>query len=94
MINTLKLNAMSLHYISDNLGNKTAVVIPINQWQKIHQKFEGIANEISVSEEELTPAAFNQWITNAEQSADLTLEEFKDKWKEKKATLKNHILKC
>jgi hypothetical protein len=31
---------MSLQYISDNNGNKTAVIISISDWNKIPQKYK------------------------------------------------------
>lgn len=36
---------MSLQYISDVSGNTTGVYIPINEWNKLQEKFKGIENE-------------------------------------------------
>ena len=33
---------MSLQYISDDLGNHTAVIIPINEWNEITAKHEDL----------------------------------------------------
>jgi hypothetical protein len=31
---------MNLHYISDNLGNKTAVIIPISDWDLLTKQYK------------------------------------------------------
>jgi hypothetical protein len=33
---------MSLQYISDNSGHTTAVIIPIDEWNEIRNKYPGI----------------------------------------------------
>lgn len=35
---------MELQYISDNEGNPTAVIIPINEWNSITQKHKDLEN--------------------------------------------------
>jgi hypothetical protein len=35
---------MNLHYITDNKGNKTDVVIPINDWEQLKARFEELEN--------------------------------------------------
>jgi len=42
---------MSVQYISDNLGNHTAVIIPIEEWEKLTTKY----SELSVLEEYVIP---------------------------------------
>jgi hypothetical protein len=37
---------MNIQYLSDNFGNKTAVVIPINEWEIITEKHKDLENEI------------------------------------------------
>lgn len=41
---------MTLQYLSDNFGNRTAVVIPINEWNKITTKYNDldIAEDLSI----------------------------------------------
>ena len=82
---------MNLQYISDKSGNKTAVVVPIDQWKQILQKFKGIERELGVSNDKLTVEEFEQWIENAEKSNNMSLEEFNAKWEQKKLELKNLI---
>lgn len=82
---------MNLQYISDKSGNKTAVVVPIDQWKKILQKFKGIERELGVSNDKLTVEEFEKWIENAEKSNNMSLEEFNAKWEQKKLELKNLI---
>ena len=36
---------MNLQYISDSKGNTTGVYIPINEWNALKEKYEGIENE-------------------------------------------------
>ena len=33
---------MSLQYISDTVGKKTAVIIPIEEWDELKEKYPGI----------------------------------------------------
>jgi len=33
---------MALQYISDNVGNKTAVIIPIEEWNQLKERYPGI----------------------------------------------------
>ncbi|MEO7308955.1 MAG: hypothetical protein ABIX01_01045 [Chitinophagaceae bacterium] len=35
-------NKMPLQYISDNAGNHTAVLIPINEWELLTRKYEDL----------------------------------------------------
>jgi hypothetical protein len=37
---------MNLQYISDSNGKTTGVFIPINEWNMLKSKFEGLENEI------------------------------------------------
>ena len=37
---------MNLQYLSDNFGNKTAVVIPIVDWKKITQKYKELETDV------------------------------------------------
>jgi hypothetical protein len=37
---------MNLQYISDSNGKTTGVFIPINEWNLLKSKFEGLENEI------------------------------------------------
>jgi hypothetical protein len=34
---------MSVQYISDNLGNHTAVIIPIEEWEKLTTKYSELS---------------------------------------------------
>lgn len=79
---------MSLQYISDNLGNKTAVVVPIEDWEKIPKKYRASQEEElkRMSQEE-----FLQWIGDAEKSPSMSLETFNEKWEKKKQQLQNLI---
>lgn len=38
---------MNIQYISDNQGNKTAVVIPISDWNKLTKKYIELENEVA-----------------------------------------------
>jgi hypothetical protein len=75
---------MSIQYISDNLGNKTAVIIPIEDWEKIPNKYKEQLDEPNL---EMSPADFMEWIENAEKSSTLPLEELNAKWEKKKKEL-------
>lgn len=75
---------MTVQYISDNLGNKTAVIIPIEDWEKIPNKYKEQLNEPDL---EMSPADFMDWIENAEKSPTLPLEELNAKWENKKQEL-------
>ncbi|MCH4828445.1 MULTISPECIES: hypothetical protein [Flavobacterium] len=35
-----------MHYISDNQGNKTAVVIPISDWNKLTKKYIELESDV------------------------------------------------
>lgn len=35
---------MSVQYISDNLGNHTAVIIPIEEWEKLTTKYTELSD--------------------------------------------------
>ncbi|MFK7004710.1 hypothetical protein BWK63_13600 [Flavobacterium covae] len=35
-----------MHYISDNQGNKTAVVIPISDWNKLIKKYIELESDV------------------------------------------------
>ena len=35
---------MSVQYISDNLGNHTAVIIPIEEWEKLTTKYSELSD--------------------------------------------------
>ncbi len=38
---------MNIQYLSDNLGNKTAVLIPINEWEIITEKHKNLEQEVN-----------------------------------------------
>ena len=79
---------MSIQYISDNLGNKTAVIIPIEDWEKIPNKYKEQLDEPNL---EMSPADFMEWIENAEKSPTISLEEFNNKWEQKKQQIQKLI---
>ena len=83
---------MNLQYISDNSGNKTAVVIPIEQWEKIPKKYKNLTfdNDYNL-EQQMSQNEFVQWIDDAEKSANMTLEEFNTKWELKKKRIQSLI---
>jgi hypothetical protein len=95
---------MAIQYLSDNLGNKTAVVIPIQDWQNITKKYNDLENVLTPAnsnlknnnknslEEELTPEAFLNWIEAAEKSPKMSLETFNLKWEQKKEAIQKLIL--
>ena len=91
---------MAIQYLSDNLGNKTAVVIPINDWQNItaqHKDLEfffnnSMSNINLLLEKELSPKEFLNWIEVAEKSPKMSLETFNLKWEQKKAEIQKLIL--
>lgn len=83
---------MNLQYLSDELGKKTAVVIPIEDWEKITKKFgdlEDFSNDFQ--EKKMSGKEFENWIDEAEATENLTLEEFQSLWKKKEKELKNLI---
>ena len=82
---------MSVQYISDNLGNKTAVVIPITQWRRILHKYKGVEKEVEEPIAEMSQEEFVQWIADAEKSPTMSLETFNEKWEQKKQQLQNLI---
>ena len=83
---------MNLQYISDNSGNKTAVVIPIEHWKKIPKKYKNLTfdNDYNL-EQQMSQNEFVQWIDDAEKSANMTLEEFNTKWELKKKRIQSLI---
>lgn len=82
---------MNVQYISDNFGNKTAVVIPIEHWNKILQKYKGFEKEVEEPFAEMSEEEFLQWIENAEKSPTMSLETFNEKWEKKKQQLQSLI---
>lgn len=82
---------MNIQYISDNLGNKTAVVIPITQWEKILKKYKGVEKEVEEPIAKMSQEEFLQWIANAEKSPSMSLETFNEKWEQKKQQLQSLI---
>jgi|688.fasta_scaffold1286580_2 hypothetical protein len=72
---------MNFQYISDKLGNKTAVIIPINYWEKIPKEFKEQFNE---PYSEMSSDEFLEWIENAEKSPTISLKDFNNKWEQKK----------
>lgn len=36
---------MNLQYVHDNKGNATAVIIPIDEWQSLKEKYKGLQEE-------------------------------------------------
>lgn len=95
---------MAIQYLSDNLGNKMAVVIPIQDWQNITKKYSDLenifnpsdanfkSNNKNILEEKLTPEAFLNWIEAAEKSPKMSLETFNLKWEQRKAEVQKLIL--
>jgi hypothetical protein len=82
---------MNVQYISDNLGNKTAVIIPINEWEKIPKKYRDTKKEEDPFSKEMTQEEFVQWIEDAEKSPTMSLEEFNAKWEQKKQQIRKLI---
>ena len=41
---------MNLQYISDDKGNRTAVVIPIDKWNLLTKKYKKLDNEIVIKD--------------------------------------------
>ena len=41
---------MNLQYISDDKGNRTAVVIPIDKWNLLTKKYKNLDNEIVIKD--------------------------------------------
>ena len=82
---------MSEQYISDNLGNKTAVVIPITQWEKILKKYKGVEKEVEEPFEEMSQEEFLQWIDDAEKSQTMSLETFNEKGEQEVQKIKSLI---
>lgn len=56
---------------------------------KIYIDYEN--EEDAEMEKEMSPGEFEQWIENAEDSTNMSLEVFTKKWEQKKAQLKSHI---
>lgn len=50
---------MNLQYISDKLGNKTAVIIPINYWEKIPNEYK---EQFKEPYSEMSHNEFMEWI--------------------------------
>ena len=67
---------MNVQYISDNLGNKTAVVVSIEDWGKIPKKYRVSQEEEPLKK--LSQEEFVQWIADAEKSPSMSLETFKN----------------
>lgn len=42
---------MNLQYISDDKGNTTSVIIPINEWDSLKRKYKGIEEDIDEAPE-------------------------------------------
>lgn len=36
----------TIQFLSDNHGNRTAVVIPISDWNKLTEKYTGLENDV------------------------------------------------
>jgi hypothetical protein len=49
---------MDLQYIHDNKGNTTGVIIPIEEWQMLKEKYDGL------QEEELSKPDIPAWQQN------------------------------
>ena len=80
---------MSLQYISDNNGNKTAVIISISDWNKIPQKYkEKIIEPIS----EISQSELKEWLIDAEKSPNISIETFNKKWEKKKKEIQKLIV--
>lgn len=79
---------MNLQYISDKLGNKTAVIIPINYWEKIPNEYKEQFNE---PYSEMSHNEFMEWIENSEKSPTISLIDFNNKWEQKKQQIQKLI---
>ena len=81
---------MNFQYISDNSGNKTAVVIPISVWENIPEKYKNLEIDSDFNpSQNLTSIEFINWVNDAEKSADMTFEEYNAKWKLKRANIQS-----
>ena len=81
---------INLQYISDQLGNKTAVVIPIDIWEKIPEQYRNLkAIDNQDSDKKMSQEEFLQWIEDAEQSPTMSLETFNEKWELKRKQIQN-----
>ncbi len=58
---------MSLQYIKDNQGNPTGVFIPIQEWEMLTEKFDGIEGEL----EEMSNKEILQGVQEAVQEINL-----------------------
>lgn len=38
----------SLQYITDDLGNKTSVIIPYSDWEKFNERYRKLLNKIQI----------------------------------------------
>ncbi len=58
---------MSLQYINDNQGNPAGVFIPIQEWEMLTEKFDGIEGEL----EEMSNKEILQGVQEAVQEINL-----------------------
>ena len=65
--------------------------IPNNQIGKSLKVSIDFENEVDQSENKLSNEDFVKWIKNAEQSPTMSLEQFNQKWEEKKLEILNNI---
>ena len=76
---------MNLQYISDNSGNKTAVVVPIDHWEKIPKKYKNLMLESDYDpKNQMSQDEFEKWLDDAEKSPTMSLETFSQKWELKR----------
>lgn len=81
---------MNIQYLSDNLGNKTAVLIPITDWEKITKKYNNLTlDNDNNPEKQMSQDEFVQWIDDAEKSPTMSLETFNGKWNQEIQKIKS-----
>ena len=64
---------MNLQYISDSSGKTTGVFIPINEWNKLKDKFKGIEQEdldIPAWHMQIVKQRLDNYFKNPEQAID------------------------
>ncbi len=66
---------MNIQYISDNFGNKTAVVIPISDWNKLTKKYvelesNEVSNDIPQWQKDILDKRLQDYLNNPEDVMD------------------------
>ena len=83
---------MNFQYISDQSGNKTAVVILISIQENIPEKQKKIDFENDFDKlQNFQKIDFENWINDAEKSVEMTFEEYNAKWKLKRQSIQDLI---